>query len=163
MQLPPATHLIVGFEHRSDAERFLAELKERLEKFSLELHPAKTRLIEFGRYAVVNRRERGLGKLETFNFLGFTHVCGKSRKGGFAVKRKTMRQRSRAKLKAVKAELRPRWHAPIAEVGQWLRTVVLGHFRYYGVAGNLRSLAQFRIQMVRLWRHACDDAARRLA
>jgi RNA-directed DNA polymerase len=127
---------IVGFQYRFDAEQFLAELKERLRKFSLELHPEKTRLIEFGRFAAADRKQRQLGKPETFDFLGLTHICGTTRNGKFTVKRKTVRRRLRAKLKEVHAELRRRLHDPIPEVGQWLRSVVNGHCRYYGVTGN---------------------------
>jgi len=146
-----ADDFIVGFEHRSDAERFLGELRERLARFNLELHSEKTRLIEFGRYAEQNRRERGLPKPETFNFLGLTHICGRGRNGRFTVRRQTMRERMRAKLREVKAELRVRLHDPIKEVGEWLRSVVEGHQRYYGVAGNYRALSRFRYFVVRLW------------
>ena len=146
-----ADDFIVGFEHRSDAEGFLGELRERLAKFNLELHPEKTRLIEFGRYAEQNRRERGLPKPETFNFLGLTHICGRGRNGRFTVLRRTMRERMRAKLREVKAELRVRLHEPIEEVGKWLRSVVSGHQRYYGVAGNYRALSRFRYLIGRLW------------
>jgi group II intron reverse transcriptase/maturase len=147
-----ADDFIVGFEHRKDAEAFLEELRERLGKYGLELHPQKTRLIEFGRYAATNRRERGLGKPETFTFLGFTHACGRGRNGRFTVVRRTMRERLRAKLRAVKAELRRRLHEPIPAVGAWLASVVNGHARYYGVAGNLRALVRFRWAVVRQWR-----------
>jgi group II intron reverse transcriptase/maturase len=146
-----ADDLIVGFQHRLDAEDFLTELRERFLKFGLELHPKKTRLLEFGRFAAANRRRQGLGKPETFNFLGFTHICGKTRKGWFAVVRQTERRRLQAKLKEVKAELRRRMHAPIPDVGQWVRSVVTGHCRYYGVPGNYRALARFRFQVARLW------------
>jgi len=149
-----ADDFIVGFEHQQDAERFLAELKERFQKFGLELHPEKTRLLEFGRHAVEDRKRRGLGKPETFSFLGFTHACGKTRKGYFTVKRLTMRTRLRAKLKDVKAGLRKRLHVPIPDVGTWLQSVLNGHFRYYGVTGNYRALAQFRTEVKKLWQHA---------
>src|SRR5713101_9976315 len=120
-----ADDIVMGFEQRADAERFLQEWKERLRKFGLELHPDKTRLIEFGRFAAEDRKRRGQGKPETFNFLGFTHICAKNRKtGGFSVDRKTIRKRLSAKLKAVREELRRRWHEPVAEVGKWLRSVV---------------------------------------
>ena len=151
-----ADDFIVGFQERTDAERFLRALRERLARFNLALHPEKTRLLEFGRYAATNRQERGLGKPGTFDFLGCTHICGRGRNGKFTVARQTMRKRLRAKLKEVKAELRQRWHAPIPEVGSWLRAVVSGHFRYYGVAGNLRSLAQFRVAVARLWHRALE-------
>ncbi len=112
-----ADDFVVGFQHREEAERFMAELRERFAQFGLELHDGKTRLIEFGRYATTNRRDRGDGKPETFNFLGFTHICGKTSKGGFTVLRRTMRKRWQAKLKEVKAELLRRMHLPVPEVG----------------------------------------------
>jgi group II intron reverse transcriptase/maturase len=146
-----ADDFIVGFEHRVEAEQFLAELRERFAKFGLELHPEKTRLLEFGRHAAENRRRDGLGKPETFNFLGFTHICGKTRKGRFTVLRRTMRQRLQAKLKEVKTELRRRMHEAIPVVGQWLRSVVAGHVRYYGVPMNSRAIVTFRFQVGRLW------------
>jgi hypothetical protein len=128
---------VAGFEAKSDAVRFWAELIERMRKFSLELHPEKTRLLEFGPYAAGNRKKRGDGKPETFNFLGFTHICGKKRSNGrFTVLRQTIRQRLQAKLSQVKIELQRRMHDPIPEVGRWLRSVVGGHIRYYGVPTN---------------------------
>ena len=146
-----ADDFLVGFQHKSEAERFLAELRERFRKFHLELHPDKTRLLEFGPFAAENRRRGGRGKPETFNFLGFTHICAKKRSGRFTVLRQTMRNRLRAKLSAVKAELRQRWHDSIPAVGQWLHSVVGGHLRYYGVPMNGRALAVFRFQVGRLW------------
>jgi group II intron reverse transcriptase/maturase len=146
-----ADDFIVGFQHRADAERFLAELRERFAKFSLELHPEKTRLLEFGPYAAEDRRRAGKGKPETFNFLGFTHISGKKRNGRFTVVRQTIRKRLQAKLSEVKAELRRRLHAPIPEVGRWLRSVVQGHLRYYGVPMNSPALHTFRFQVGRLW------------
>ena len=125
--------IVAGFEHESDAVRFLADLRARLEKFALSLHPDKTRLIEFGRHAADNRGKRGLGMPETFNFLGFTHICGRSRAGYFQLKRKTRRDRMRVKLKALKGELRRRMHAPIPEQGRWLAHVVRGYFAYHAV------------------------------
>ena len=137
---------------KSDAEQFRAELTERLQKFHLELHPEKTRLLEFGPFAVENRQRRGEGKPETFNFLGFTHICGKKRSNGmFTVLRQTIRKRLQAKLNEVKTELRRRMHDPIPEVGQWLRSVVGGHFRYYGVPMNHPALNIFRFQVGWLW------------
>ena len=125
VQFPRATHLALGFQVKSDAERFWAELAERFRKFHLELHPEKTRLLEFGPYAADNRKRRGQGKPETFNFLGFTHICGKKRSNGrFTVLRQTIRKRLQAKLSEVKAELRRRLHDPIPAVGTWLRAVV---------------------------------------
>jgi group II intron reverse transcriptase/maturase len=149
-----ADDFIVGFQHQSDAERFLAELRERLAKFGLELHPDKTRLIEFGRFAAANREKRGSGKPETFNFLGFTHVCGTTKKGWFQVRRLTMRKRMRAKLLEVKTELGRRWHDPVPEVGRWLGSVVRGHSQYYGVPLNFQALESFRTQVKWHWQRA---------
>jgi len=146
-----ADDFVVGFEHRHEAERFLTELRARLARFGLELHPDKTRLIEFGREADRNRRGRGDGKPETFNFLGFTHACGKTRKRGFTVLRQTMRQRWRAKLQDVKAALRRRLHDPLPELGAYLRSVLLGHYRYYGVPRNGPALTAFRSAVSWRW------------
>jgi group II intron reverse transcriptase/maturase len=147
-----ADDFVLGFELRADAERFLEELRERLGKFGLELHPAKTRLIEFGRWAIADRRKRGAGKPETFDFLGFTHICEINRKSGyFVVKRKTMRKRKRAKLAEIKKQLQMRMHAPVRETGEWLRSVVFGYFRYHAVPGNLRTLNGFQRVVARLW------------
>jgi len=155
VRFPSATRLIVGFQHKSDAERFLAELRERFRKFNLELHPDKTRMLEFGPFADENRRRGGRGKPETFDFLGFTHICGKKRSNGrFTVLRQTMAKRLQAKLCEVKAELRRRWHDPIPEVGQWLRLVVGGHIRYYGVPMNSQALSVFRFRVGWLWHRA---------
>jgi RNA-directed DNA polymerase len=147
-----ADDFVVGVEHREEAERFLTELRERFAKFGLTLHPDKTRLIEFGRQADRNRRGRGDGKPETFNFLGFTHSCSRTRKGKFTVLRQTMRRRWQAKLQAVKTELRRRLHAPVPEQGAYLRAVVVGHTRYYGVPRNAPRLHAFRHAVVGLWR-----------
>ncbi len=147
-----ADDFVVGFEHRVDAERFLTQLRERFTRFGLELHPEKTRLIEFGRRARRNRQDRGDGGApETFNFLGFTHCCGKTRKGYFTVLRQTMRSRWQAKLQAVQTELRSRMHDPIPMVGAYLRSVVLGHVRYYGVPMNGPAIGAFRFAVGRLW------------
>lgn len=146
-----ADDIVVGFQHRSDAERFLAELRERFAKFNLELHPEKTRLIEFGRFAAENRRSGGQGKPETFDFLGFTHSCDKTRNGKFIVLRQTKRKRLHRKLKEVKTELRRRLHDPIPQVGAYLRSVVQGHFRYYGVPRNGPALNLFRHGVTWLW------------
>jgi len=147
-----ADDLVLGFQHRADAERFLHEWGERLQKFGLELHPDKTRLIEFGRFATATRKRRGEGKPETFNFLGFTHICGQSWKHGkFLVLRRTIRRRLLAKLKEVKQELRMRMHRPLAEVGKWLRSVVQGYFNYHAVPGNLASLQSFRLEVSKRW------------
>jgi group II intron reverse transcriptase/maturase len=147
-----ADDAVIGFESKADAERFKSELCERMQKFGLELHPDKTRLLEFGPFAARNRERRGEGKPETFDFLGFTHICGKKRSNGyFTVLRQTIRKRLQAKLNEVKAELRQRMHAPIQETGQWLRSVVGGHLRYYGVPMNGAALSLFRYQVGRLW------------
>jgi group II intron reverse transcriptase/maturase len=157
-----ADDFIVGFQHRAEAERFLAALRQRFAKFGLELHPDKTRLIEFGRYAAENRRKRGMGKPETFDFLGFTHICGTKRSNGyFTVLRQTMRKRLQAKLAEVKAELKRRMHDPVPEVGKWLGTVVTGHCRYYGVPMNTPALGLFRFQVVWLWQRALSNRSQR--
>ena len=149
-----ADDVVLGFEHKEEAERFLRELRERLAKFGLELHSEKTRLIEFGRFAASNREKRGGGKPETFDFLGFTHMCGKNGKTGyFVVRRKTVKKRLRAKLLAVKKELRKRMHEPIGDTGKWLDKVVRGYYRYHAVPENLASLGLFRERLLRLWRH----------
>jgi group II intron reverse transcriptase/maturase len=151
-----ADDVIAGFQHRADAERFLAELRERFAKFGLELHPEKTRLLEFGPYAAEHRRRADQGKPETFNFLGFTHICGKKRNGRFTVVRQTIRQRWQAKLGEVKAELRRRLHDPIPQVGAWLGSVVRGHVQYYGVPMNGPAIAQFRFLVGGLWHRALE-------
>jgi len=150
-----ADDLVLGFQYKSDAERFWKDLAERFREFQLELHPEKTRLLEFGRFAAENRKRRGQGKPVTFNFLGFTHICGKRRSNGrFTVLRQTMRKRLQAKLSEVKTELRRRVHDPIPEVGEWLRSVVAGHVRYYGVPMNNQALHLFRFQVGRHWHRA---------
>ena len=146
-----ADDFVAGFEHRDNAERFLTELRERFSKFGLELHSEKTRLIEFGRNAARSRAAQGLGKPETFGFLGFTHICGKTRAGRFWLRRVTEAKRMRAKLKDVKVELKRRRHQPIPVQGLWLASVVRGHFAYYGVPGNSDALAAFRYQVARHW------------
>lgn len=147
-----ADDFVVGFQNKWEAERFLRELKERFRKFKLELHPEKTRLMEFGRFAAENREKRGEGKPETFDFLGFTHMCGRTRsKGTYTVIRKTIKKRLRNKLKEVKDELRRRMHHAVPDVGAWLKTVIEGHNRYYGVPMNGPSLHAFRFQVGRLW------------
>jgi RNA-directed DNA polymerase len=142
---------VAGLQNRTDAERFRREVDERLKGFGLALHENKTRLIEFGRFAREDRHRRGQGKPETFDFLGFTHCCGKTRKGKFMVLRITSAKRLRAKLHAVKDELRRRMHRPIAEQGKYLRSVVAGHTRYYGVPNNGARIGMFRLQVGRLW------------
>ena len=143
---------IVGFEHRRDAERFLADLRERLARFGLRLHPEKTRLIEFGKGAIAARRARGLGKPETFDFLGFTHFCDTRRDGtGFVLGRKPVRERMRARLRAIREMLRRRMHDEVAATGRWLGRVVRGWFAYFAVPGSMRWLAAFRHWVVRAW------------
>lgn len=147
-----ADDFVVGFQHESDARRFLEDLRERFRKFNLELHADKTRVIEFGRYAAERRERRDEGKPDTFNFLGFTHICGTTRKErSFVVLRQTMSQRMRTKLAAVKAALRRRMHLPASEVGQWLGRVLAGHYRYFGVPRNYAALNVFRDRVRRLW------------
>ena len=146
-----ADDIVAGFEHEADARRFLDEMRARFAEFALSLHPDKTRLIEFGRFAAAGRRARGLGKPETFNFLGFTFICGKSRSGRFLLLRRTRRDRMRAKLKAVKEELRRRMHWPIPEQGQWLKQVVTGFFNYHAVPTNSRALRAFRHRVIIAW------------
>ncbi|MBV9287496.1 MAG: group II intron reverse transcriptase/maturase [Hyphomicrobiales bacterium] len=147
-----ADDFVVGFEHEADARRFLEAMRERLAEFALSLHPDKTRLIEFGRFAAQNREQRGLGKPETFNFLGFTFICGKTRRGKFLIRRKTRRDRMRAKLKAIKQELRRRMHQPIPAQGKWLGQVVRGYFNYFAVPTNGQALSAFRFHVIDLWR-----------
>jgi group II intron reverse transcriptase/maturase len=147
-----ADDAVLGFEYRKNAEAFLEQLRERMRKFGLELHSEKTRLIEFGRFAEDNRQRRGEGKPETFDFLGFTHICGKTQKGRwFTVRRQTVKKRLRSKLQAVRQELRKRWHERIAETGAWLRSVVQGYFNYHAVPGNFVALQTFRREIARAW------------
>jgi RNA-directed DNA polymerase len=146
-----ADDIILGFQYQTDADRFLENLRERLAKFGLELHPDKTRRIEFGRFAEENRERRGEGKPETFDFLGFQHISGKNRLGRFTVRRKTIRKRMRAKLAKLKQELYKRMHDPVLHTGGWLKSVVQGYFNYYAVPGNLESLGVFRDRLLGLW------------
>jgi hypothetical protein len=145
-----ADDFTVGFEHRDDADRFGCAIRERFARFGLELHPDKTRLIEFGRYAAERRRARGLGKPETFTFLGFTHICATGRGGRFWVRRKTDSKRMRAKLRQVHDQLKQRRYLPIPDQGRWLASVVRGHCAYYAVPGN-DAAASFRYQVSRHW------------
>src|SRR3979490_2815744 len=147
-----ADDLIVGFEHETDARRFLDEMRKRLQEFALSLHSEKTRLIEFGRFAVENRKRRGLGKPETFTFLGFTFICGKTRRGKFQIKRKSRRDRMQAKLQAIKQELRRCMHQPIPQQGRWLQQVVTGYFNYHAVPTNSSTLTAFLFHVTNLWR-----------
>jgi group II intron reverse transcriptase/maturase len=147
-----ADDLVLGFQHQTDADHFLEDFRGRLGKFGLELNPEKTRRIEFGRFAEQRRERRGEGKPETFDFLGFTHISGKNRNGTFMVRRKTIGKRMRAKLRELKQHLRQRMHDPIAQTGEWLKTVVQGYYNYHAVPGNLDPLDVFRERVTRLWR-----------
>jgi group II intron reverse transcriptase/maturase len=149
-----ADDVVFGFQHKREAERFRAEMTERLRKFGLELHPEKTRLIEFGRFAEQERQRRGQGPPETFDFLGLTHICGRDRGGKFQVKRRTMAKRMRARLQVIKEELRKRTHRSARETGEWLRSVMVGYYRYHAVPGNLPMMARFRHRVKLLWRRA---------
>ena len=146
-----ADDFIVGFQHQHEAEGFLEALRERLSQFNLELHNDKTRLIEFGRYAAARRKRRDLGKPETFNFLGFTHICGKTRRGRFCMLRKTMAKKMSVKLSELRKELRKRMHHSIPEVGRWLSAVLRGHYQYYAVPRNMPALNRFRRCVAWLW------------
>lgn len=156
-----ADDFVAGFQERKEAEQFWKLLKERLEEYGLTLHPTKTRLIEFGRFAEERRRTRGEGKPETFNFLGFTHSCGKTREGRFIIKRQTMKKRMRAKLQAIKEELRKRKHHTIPETGRWLRGVVQGYLNYHAVPGNSRTLGAFCREVQRHWLAALRDRSQK--
>jgi RNA-directed DNA polymerase len=156
-----ADDIIAGFEHESDARRFLDAMRERLREFSLSLHPDKTRLIEFGRHAAANRRRLGLGKPETFKFLGFVFICGKSRRGRFLVMRKSRRDRMTARLGAIKEELRQRRHRPVPETGRWLAQVVAGYFAYHAVPTNSSAIGAFRYHVMVLWHRALNQRSQR--
>ena len=149
-----ADDVVAGFEHEDDAHRFLDALQTRFAEFALSLHPDKTRLIEFGRHAAADRARRGVAKPETFTFLGFTFICGKTRRGKFLLERKSRRDRVRSKLKDIKEALRQRRHQPIPELGAWLRQVVGGFFHYHAVPTNSRTLAAFRYHVTLLWHRA---------
>ncbi len=152
VRFPSATRLVMGFQHQHEAEQCLAAWRERLGQFGLELHPDKTRLLAFGRYAASDRKRRGEGKPETFDFLGFTHVCGRTRSTDrFWVHRRSSMKRLRKKLAAVKTELQRRWHDPVPEVGQWLRRVIQGFYNYHAVPGNWESLRCFSREVCRMW------------
>jgi group II intron reverse transcriptase/maturase len=156
-----ADDYVAGFEHREDAERFLADLRERFARFGLELHPDKTRLIQFGRFAARDRERRGDRKPETFDFLGLTHICARTRNGRFKLKRVTSKKKMRAKLKAVKTEMRRRRHLPIPTQGRWLASVLTGHYRYYAVPDNSHALRAFRLAISRLWHRALRRRSQR--
>lgn len=150
-----ADDFVMGFQYRSDAEAFQQALAERMRKFGLELNAEKTRLIEFGRFAAQNRAKRGEGKPETFEFLGFTHICGRRRKdGGFTVRRKTIAKRLRRKVKGVTEKLKRIRHSPVPEQGKWLRSVIIGYYNYHAVPGNIQALNRFRKLLARAWLRA---------
>ena len=158
-----ADDVVLGFEHEAEARRFLEELRTRLQEYSLSLHPDKTRLIEFGRHAAARREQRGLGKPETFTFLGFTLICGHTRKGQFQILRKTRSDRMRATLKKVKDELRRRMHLPIPEQGKWLQQVTTGFFAYHAVPTNSRALMAFRHHISVLWKRTLSRRSQKAA
>lgn len=147
-----ADDTVVGFQYKQEADRYLTELTERMAKFGLTLNQSKTSLFEFGRYATERCKKRGFRKPKTFEFLGLTHACRKTREDKFTVRRLTIKKRMREKLQLIKTELRRRMHHKIAEVGKWLRSVLRGHYRYYGVSGNFKAMEQFRYQILMLWR-----------
>jgi len=151
VRLLSATRLVVGFEHETDARRFWEAMRKRLEEFSLSLHPDKTRLIEFGRFAAARRAQRGLGKPETFKFLGFVFICGRTRKGKFLLTRKSRHDRMRVKLREIKENLRRLMHQAIPEQGRWLVQVIRGYFAYHAVPTNYPALSAFRYHVTRLW------------
>jgi hypothetical protein len=147
-----ADDAVLGFQYREEAEKFLEDLRERVRKFGLELHPEKTRLIEFGRYATERRGKRGEGKPETFNFLGFTHICGKNHKTGyFQVYRKTIGKRMAAKLKKIRQKLRERLNEKTKDTTEWLQAVVRGYFRYHAVPRNEARMKAFRHEVLHMW------------
>ena len=162
VQFPRATRLVVGFEYEEDGRRFHEDLRERLRAFKLELHEAKTRLIEFGRRANANRRRRGdCGAAETFSFLGFVHICGWSRRGQFLLTRHTDPKRMRATLKAINEALKRRRHDPVPEQGRWLGSVIRGYLAYFAVPTNSVVVSRFRSEVIRHWRrHLCQRSQR---
>ena len=156
-----ADDIVVGFQYEAEARRFLDMMRERLQEFALQLHPDKTRLIEFGRFAADTRKRKGLGRPETFDFLGFTHICRKNRHGRFQIHRKSRRDRRWAKLKEIKAELQRRMHHPIPEQGKWLRQVLAGYYAYHAVPTNYRSISAFREQVTSLWKRTLRRRSQR--
>jgi RNA-directed DNA polymerase len=156
-----ADDIVAGFQHEADARRFQEAMRKRFEEFSLTLYPEKTRLIEFGRYAASNRKRHGLGKPETFTFLGFTFICGVTRRGKFQLNRQTRRDRMQIKLKEIKEELRRRMHQPIPIQGLWLKQVVTGFFNYHAVPTNARALGSFRYHVTDLWRRSLRRRSQR--
>lgn len=161
-----ADDIVACFQHKDEAERFMAELSERLELFGLSMHPEKTRLLEFGRFAAIRRKRAGLSKPETFDFLGFTHIASRNRLGRFTVRRITIAKRQRRKLREIKRELRRRFNRPVPETGLWLRQVLQGYYQYFAVPNNLNSMNQFHFQLSRLWfkalRRRSQKAAKRM-
>ena len=156
-----ADDIVLGFQHETDARRFWDAMRARLQEFALSLHPDKTRLIEFGRHAAANRKRRGLGKPETFKFLGFVLICGKSRRGTFLVMRKTRRDRMNATLRDIKEELQRRRHQPIPETGTWLAQVVSGYFGYHAVPTNTEAISAFRYHVINLWQRQLGRRSQR--
>ncbi len=156
-----ATRLIAGFEHEADARRFWDAMRERLERFGLELHGEKTRLLEFGRYAAERRQRRGQGRPETFRFLGFVFICGHRRGGGFQLQRRTRGDRMKTRLAEIKAELRRHMHAPLDEQGRWLAQVLRGYYAYHAVPTNLRSLQVFRFRVAQAWRRVLSRSSQK--
>lgn len=156
-----ADDLVVGFQHESDAGRFHADLRRRFERFGLELHPDKTRLLRFGRYAEERRRERGQGKPEVFDFLGFTHICGKTKSGQFLLHRRTSKHRMRMKLKSTREELMRRRHLPVPVQGKWVGAVVRGYFAYHAIPTNMKCMNSFRVEVTRSWLHALRRRSQR--
>jgi len=156
-----ADDIVVGFEHEYDALTFHREMRERLERFALQVHSEKTRIAEFGRYAAERPERRGLGKPETFTFLGFVHICGRSSNGKFMLLRRTRRDRMRATLRSVKEQLRRRMHDPIPEIGRWLGSIVRGYFAYHAVPTNYSTLSAFRYHLIRLWRQTLRHRSQR--
>jgi RNA-directed DNA polymerase len=147
-----ADDFVMGFQYRHEAERFLEKMKERFDQYGLEIHREKTRLIEFGRFAQANRAERGEGKPETFDFLGFTHICSRTQKGNrFTLRRKTIAKRLRTKLKEVREAIIRRRHEPVPALGKWLRSVIQGHLNYFAVPGNRKAVDRFRTEINRAW------------
>ncbi|PCC74146.1 Reverse transcriptase (RNA-dependent DNA polymerase) [Nannocystis exedens] len=157
-----ADDFVLGFQHEADAVRFRTDLERRLGRFGLEVHPDKTRLFRFGKHAAANHQERGEGKPETFDFLGFTHICGKSRAGKFLLLRRISRKRMRAKLKTVRETLHQRRHLPVPVQGRWLRSVVSGYFAYHAVPTNIKRLDSFRTQVIRSWHFALRRRSQRI-
>jgi hypothetical protein len=156
-----ADDAVIGFQHEHEAKRFLRDLREQLSRYGLELNEEKTRLIRFGRFARLNREERGEGKPESFTFLGFKHICAKNSLGRFEIRRITEGDRRRKKLQQLKQQLRGRMHDPVEQVGQWLKSVLNGYSQYHAVPGNLTVLKRFRRQVARYWFHVLEQRSQR--